>query len=237
MHIVPEIIAPIKLLSGSHADTAKTGQGCFMNVVAYLNGEPQITDNSPCVCFMVRPLAIKLNDYGNDEQRQRLLPFVLRAMGSSTNDKSVTESRRVRIRRYGAECQEIINTWRANMKAYAADAYAYADAAAYAYADAYAYAYAKADADADAYADTAAYAYADADTAAYAYADAYADAYAKADADAKKMARDFAFAERDKLKETLFDAGLRYLDDVLPQADEPTGVILERAAKLCELAT
>lgn len=41
-------IKPIRLLKGSYADTKTTGQGCFMNVVAYLNGESQITDSSPC---------------------------------------------------------------------------------------------------------------------------------------------------------------------------------------------
>ena len=29
-------IEPIKLLQGSHAETGKTGMGCFMNVIAYL---------------------------------------------------------------------------------------------------------------------------------------------------------------------------------------------------------
>ena len=175
-------IEPIKLLAGSHADTGKTGQGCFMNVIAYLNGEPQITDQSPCVCFMVRPLAIKLNDYSTDEQRARLLPFVLRALGSATDDEAMIDGRKRRMRQYGAECQEIINEWRAEMKA--ADAYAYANANAYAYA--------------------------------------------------KK--RDWVMGKRDELKAALFDAGLRYLDDVLPQADAPSGEIMARAERLCELA-
>ena len=141
MHTVPEIIKPIKLLQGSHDDTGITGQGCFMNVVAYLNGEPQITDSSPCVCVTVSRMAIALNDRSNDEQRQRLLPFVMRAMGSATKDESVLRERTARLRAYGAECQEIIHAWRAEMKA--ADANAYANANAY--ADAYAYAYAKRD--------------------------------------------------------------------------------------------
>jgi hypothetical protein len=180
MNVVPEIIKPIKLLAGTHADTAQTGQGCFMNVIAYLNGEPQITDESPCVCVTVRRMAITLNDRGTDEQRQRLLPFVMRAMGSATKDEAVLRERTARLRAYGAECQEIIHAWRAEMKA--------------------------------------------------AYADAYANAYAK------KAARDFAFAKRDELKAKLFDAGLRYLDAVLPAADAPTSAVLERAERLCELA-
>ena len=217
MNVVPEIIKPIKLLSGSHADTATTGQGCFMNVIAYLNGESQITDQSPCVCFMVRPLAIKLNDLGNDEQRQRLMPFVMRAMGSTTADAVIIESRKQRIRAYSAECQGIIDNWRAEMKAANADAYFYANADAYANANAYAYANADADADANA----------------YSYADAYAYAYAYAYA--KKVTQEFAYAKRDELKAKLFDAGLRYLDDVLPQADAPTSEIMARAERLCEL--
>ena len=83
------MIEPIKLLAGSHADTAQTGQGCFMNVIAYLNGEAQITDQSECVCFVMRPMAIYANDLFNDEDRQKLLPFILRAVGSLTDDKVV----------------------------------------------------------------------------------------------------------------------------------------------------
>ncbi|MCA3694227.1 hypothetical protein [Aquidulcibacter sp.] len=87
------MIEPIKLLAGSHKDTASTGQGCFMNVIAYLNGEAQITDKSECVCFVMRPLAIYANDLFNDEDRQRLLPFILRAIGSRTDDKEVITER------------------------------------------------------------------------------------------------------------------------------------------------
>lgn len=81
-------IQPIKLLIGSHADTGKTGSGCFMNVIAYLNGESVITDQSECVCVSIRPLAIWLNDFADDAQRQQMLPFIERAMGSATNDKT-----------------------------------------------------------------------------------------------------------------------------------------------------
>jgi len=186
-------IEPIKLLKGSHADTAQTGQGCFMNVIAYLNGEPQITDQSPCVCVTVRPLAIRLNDTADDEQRQRLLPFVMRAMGSATKDKTIFDARFARLRQYGAECKKVLNTAKAAL-------------AKFPKADAYAYAYAK----------------------------AYADAYAYADADAKAKAQIKAIA--DGVRHDLFEAGLRYLDDVLPPA-EPVGVdVIARAQKLVELA-
>ena len=82
MYKIPEI----KLVKGSHSDIGKTGVGCFMNVIAYLNGELQITDEGECVCFVVRPIVIWLNDYSNDDQRQKLLPFILRARGSRTDD-------------------------------------------------------------------------------------------------------------------------------------------------------
>ena len=87
------MIEPIKLLAGSHADTAETGSGCFMNVIAYLNGEAQITDQSECVCYVMRPLAIYANDLFGDKDRQKLLPFILRAIGSRTDDKEVIMER------------------------------------------------------------------------------------------------------------------------------------------------
>jgi len=87
------MIEPIKLLAGSHADTAETGSGCFMNVIAYLNGEAQITDQSECVCYVMRPLAIYANDLFGDKDRQKLLPFILRALGSRTYDKAVITER------------------------------------------------------------------------------------------------------------------------------------------------
>lgn len=80
------MIEPIELLVGSHTDTGTTGHGCFMNVVAYLNGDSQITDKSDCVCFVMRPLVIYANDLFNDNDRQKLLPFIMRAVDSRTDD-------------------------------------------------------------------------------------------------------------------------------------------------------
>ena len=80
-------IPQVKLLRGSHVETGQTGQGCFMNVIAYLNNEATITDQSECVCFVMRPLAIWANDWMTDAERPQLLPFILRAMGSRTDDK------------------------------------------------------------------------------------------------------------------------------------------------------
>ena len=81
-----DIIKPIKLVRGSHTDIATTGQGCFMNVAGYLNGDAQITDESECVCVTIMPIAVLLNDMATQEQLVRLLPFIERAMGSATTD-------------------------------------------------------------------------------------------------------------------------------------------------------
>ena len=85
--MIADIIKPIKLLKGSHADTGTTGQGCFLNVISFLNGELQITDNSPCVCIIVKPIAIFLNDFLKDEDRNLMITYIEPAMGSVTHDK------------------------------------------------------------------------------------------------------------------------------------------------------
>jgi hypothetical protein len=134
-------IEPIKLLSGTHADTGATGQGCFMNVIAYLNGEPQITDDSPCVCFTVKKFVIGFNDRLLDKDRHELIPFIERAMGSVTMDK-IEINRRLKILRdqAGKTKAFAIAIAYANANAYAnaianADAYANANANAYANAE------------------------------------------------------------------------------------------------------
>ena len=191
-------IEPIRLLQGMHDDTATTGHGCFMNVIAYLNGESQITDNSPCVCVTVRHLSIQLNDLGTDEQRLRLLPFVLRAMGSATKDAEVLAARVARLRKYGEECAKL-------MRGSGSNSTAYANAKAYA----------------------SAYAYAGSNSIAYANANAYANAYAYAYA--------YASATATRLKASLFDAGLRFLDDVLPAAEPASLVVAERFETLVKM--
>jgi hypothetical protein len=104
---IGKIIEPIKLLAGTHADTGQTGQGCFMNVIAYLNGEPQITDQSTCVCFTVRPIAICLNDFLRDGERARMLPYIERAMGSATDDRKEWERRAFLAADMAQKCSNI----------------------------------------------------------------------------------------------------------------------------------
>lgn len=110
MTMLLDVLKPIRLLSGSHADTGQTGQGCFMNVIAYLNGEPQITDRSPCVCVVVRPIAIWINDYLIDSERQILLPYIERAMSSATRDKAELARRAARAVQLAKEARDIACT-------------------------------------------------------------------------------------------------------------------------------
>jgi hypothetical protein len=142
--MLADIIKPIELLSGSHADTGTTGQGCFMNVIAYLNGEPQITDQSPCVCVTVRPIAIWLNDWLLDSERYELIPYIERAMGSATTDKSELSRRAWLAVAMASEMKQIASASAAAAKRAAAPA----SASAAAYAPAYASAAASADASA-----------------------------------------------------------------------------------------
>ena len=86
METLADILKPIKLLRGSHANTGVTGQGCFMNVASYLNGDIVVTDRPPCVCPLVRSVAVWVNDLMEDGERDALLVFVERAMNSKTPD-------------------------------------------------------------------------------------------------------------------------------------------------------
>ena len=128
---ITEIIKPIKLLSGSHSSTGETGQGCFMNVIAYLNGEPQITDQSPCVCAAIRPIAIAFNDFLNNDDRAVMLPYIERAMGSATTDMAEMSRRAWLAVDLANTCRDIASN-SANAANAAKAAYAYASNAAYA---------------------------------------------------------------------------------------------------------
>ena len=196
-----DVFKPIKLLSGSHADTGKTGKGCFMNVIAYLNGEPQITDRSTCVCVVVRPIAIWINDYLMDSERHILLPYIERAMGSATCDQKELSRRAGRAVKMAEEMRDI----------------AYADAAAAAYASEAASAAAYAAKAADG-AKVSTYA---AKVSTYA---AKASTYAaKASDYASDYAADAAYATA---RESIIDSCLRFLDDCLPNVGQKT---LDRA--------
>jgi hypothetical protein len=208
-------IEPIKLLRGSHAKTAQTGKGCVMNVIAYLNGEQFINDRSECVCYTVRPMAIFLNDLADDEQRQRMLPLVLRMMGSATDDKAEISKRLGLLvefanwqARYAAESAEYSAKHAKYSAKHAESAESAAESAEY----------------------SAKYA---AESAEYAakYSGYAAESAAESAAEYAKHAK---YAE---YKTITFDRGLALLDAILPPAQEPAQIVRERAARLVELNT
>lgn len=97
--MIYDIIKPIKLALGDSPDTAETGQGCFMNIVAFLNGDPVITDYSPCVCRSLRSIFTSTNDFlALSSETDLLLPFVERALGSATTDTDVIYCRLMLVR-------------------------------------------------------------------------------------------------------------------------------------------
>lgn len=49
---------------------------------------------------MIRIIAIDLNDMVDDNKRQELLPFILRAMGTATDDKAVKAYRKELSKQY-----------------------------------------------------------------------------------------------------------------------------------------
>ena len=69
-----------KLSHGSH-ETASEGR-CAMEWVAYLAGEPH-TDQPVCVSPVLRSFGISLNDSWDDEQRQKLRPYLARCIGTA----------------------------------------------------------------------------------------------------------------------------------------------------------
>ena len=201
-----DVVRPIKLLSGSHADTGKTGQGCFMNVIAYLNGEPQITDQSACVCVVVRPIAIWINDYLVDSERHILLPYIERAMGSATCDQEELFRRAGRAVKMAEEIRDI--AYADVTAAYAADAASAAETAAKATTIAKASIYA---AKASIYA---------------AKASTYAAKASDYAAEASTSAVDTAYATA---RESIIDSCLRFLDDCLPKVETARQETIERA--------
>ena len=120
MKSITEIISPIKLLAGHREETQTTGHGCFMDVIAYLNGDAQITDESECVCPVIRSIAIYINDLLNDEQRHRLLPLVARAMGTSKAPIEIIVSRAKAAAKYAMACKTIAKSYTQNENSYSA---------------------------------------------------------------------------------------------------------------------
>jgi hypothetical protein len=206
MYQLPEI----NLLEGSHSDTGETGQGCFMNVVAYLNGESVITDRSECVCVTVRPIAIWLNDYCDDQQRRSMLPFILRAQGSRTEDKSEL-FRRLKL------VVEFVDTLKTLVAEYGTES----------------------DAARDSECDSELAAHACATACATEYATAYAAWLAAEFADdvaVELAANVVGYTKYTAAKQKIIQAGIDFFDAALPKLDYVQRDVQKRIEKLCELA-
>lgn len=68
------------LHSGSH--DASEGKRCAMEWVAYIAGEPH-SDSPACVSPVLKAFGIALNDRWDDEQRQKLRPYLARCIGTA----------------------------------------------------------------------------------------------------------------------------------------------------------
>jgi hypothetical protein len=237
MKTITEIIKPITLLEGSHEDTGQTGQGCFMNVIAYLNGEAQITDKSECVCVTVRPIAIWLNDHLQDDERVRMIPFIERAMGSATTDRDEISRRLALVVTFTEQARDISAQSAEYTKSAAKSAeYAAESAAEYAKSAKSAAQSAKYAAEyaAQSAAPYAEYAAECAQSAAeYAaecaqYATKCAE-YAKSAKSAKSAAKSA------EIRQQIINAAYEYLDAALPKRDCIDSAVLKRAEKLSEM--
>ena len=79
----------IRLDSGSH--TTFAGGHCAMEVVAWLAGEGH-TDAPACASVVLRRFTIGVNDRWDDTQRQRLVPFLPRMVGTAGDGKDEARS-------------------------------------------------------------------------------------------------------------------------------------------------
>lgn len=81
---------PIRLAHGAHRDP-KLGL-CYNEAVAYAAGEPH-SDMPACVSPVIRRFGMTLNDRLDDERRQLLRPFVLRAIGTAGDGRDEERQR------------------------------------------------------------------------------------------------------------------------------------------------
>ena len=77
------------LSKGSH-DSPDAGR-CAMEWVAYIAGEPH-SDQPACVSPVLRSFGISLNDQWDDEQRQKLRPYLARCIGTAGDGRDLERS-------------------------------------------------------------------------------------------------------------------------------------------------
>lgn len=92
------------LKSGGHS--ASSGNFCFNEAAAWLAGEKH-SDAPECVSPYLRSFTMRLNDRWTDEQRQTLLPYLPRVIGTGGDGKD--EARRRIAQR--ALCTDLLPPW------------------------------------------------------------------------------------------------------------------------------
>ena len=80
----------LTLGSGAHHD-ATPGQWCLMEATAYLAGEPW-SDHPACVSPVLGAYGRGLNDSWDDVQRQKLVPFIPRLLGTADDGQDEARS-------------------------------------------------------------------------------------------------------------------------------------------------
>lgn len=93
IQVNPEKLAEFESITLSHGAHPDFESGhCAMEVVAWLAGEGH-TDAPACASRVLRNYTIALNDRWNDEQRQRLKPFLIRMIGTGDDGKDAARGR------------------------------------------------------------------------------------------------------------------------------------------------
>lgn len=222
-------IEQISISRGSHSDIGTTGHGSMTDVVSYLNGDSVVVEQSPCVCFTIRPVIIFLNNLVNDAERQQLVPYILRVMNTATDDRDVLGARFAALTQYAEsnariaaeyaakvslEAEQTINMYKAE----------YPTKSAYSHNANYRFEYADecAKSSADAAARCLTHSISTPNWAALSAMHAASTARYSVDFSANMSA--------------LFRVGLAYLDKVCPVAIQPNQEIKERINRLIELA-
>jgi hypothetical protein len=77
------------LAKGAH-NTPDDGR-CAMEWVAYIAGEPH-SDSPACVSPLLRDFGMSLNDRWDDEQRQKLRPYLARCIGTAGDGRDMERS-------------------------------------------------------------------------------------------------------------------------------------------------
>ena len=93
MTVIPERahwLKNIHLAKGYHR-TKIPGEWCLMEAAAYIAGESW-TDHPVCVSTVLTAYGITLNDSWDDDQRQKLIPFIPRLLGTAGDGQDKARS-------------------------------------------------------------------------------------------------------------------------------------------------